>query len=113
MKSVRRTLSIAAGLFALVAAAPAIRQATTYHITKTIPLGTDGGWDYLTVDPDAQRLYISRGGANLVQVVDLKTNTQLGTIDDTRGVHGIALAPEFNKGFTSNGGDSTVTIFDM
>ena len=114
MKSARQIPLIAASVFALVAAAPAIRQAaTTYHVTKSVPLGVDGGWDYLTVDPDAQRVYISRGGANLVQIVDLKTNTQLGTIENTRGVHGIALAPEFNKGFTSNGGDSTVTIFDM
>jgi WD40 repeat protein len=116
MKSVRQIPLLAAGALALMAAIStpaALRQATTYHVTKTVPLGIDGGWDYLTVDPDAQRLYISRGGANLVQVVDLKTNAQIGTIDDTRGVHGIALAPEFNKGFTSNGGDSTVTIFDL
>lgn len=113
MKFVRHVPLLVAGAVALMAAAPSFRQGTTYHVTKTIPLGIDGGWDYLTVDPDAKRLYISRGGANLVQVVDLGTNAQIGTIDSTRGVHGIALAPEFNRGFTSNGGDSTVTIFDL
>ena len=106
-----RTITLVAGALLLTAAA--WRQATTYHITKTIPLGIDGGWDYLTVDSDAKRLYISRGAANLVQVVDLAKGELVGTIDSTRGVHGIALAPEFNRGFTSNGGDSTVTIFDL
>lgn len=102
------------GAAALVAAAPArLTQGTTYHVTKNVPLPGDGGWDYLTVDSDAKRLYISRGAANMVQVVDLATNALVGTIDSTRGVHGIAVAPEFNRGFTSNGGDSTVTIFDL
>ncbi len=112
MKFARMPL-IVVGVFALAAAVPAVRQATTYHVTKSVPLGVDGGWDYLTVDSDAKRLYISRGAANMVQVVDLNTNTLVGTIDSTRGVHGIALAPEFNRGFTTNGGDSTVTIFDL
>ena len=111
MTSIRRFTFLAAGAIVLTAAA--WRQATTYHVTKSVPLGIDGGWDYLTVDADAKRLYISRGGANLVQVVDLNTNAQVGTIDSTRGVHGIVVAPEFNRGFTSNGGDSTVTVFDL
>lgn len=111
MKSLRHITFLAAG--AVLLSAAAWRQATTYHITKSIPLGIDGGWDYLTVDADAKRVYISRGAANLVQVVDLATNALVGTIDSTRGVHGIALAPEFNRGFTSNGGDSSVTIFDL
>ena len=116
MKFVRLIPLVAVGAIALMAALPEVpmlRQATTYHVTKSVPLGIDGGWDYLTVDPDAKRLYISRGGANLVQVVDLNTNALVGTIDSTRGVHGIVVAPEFNRGFTSNGGDSTVTIFDL
>jgi DNA-binding beta-propeller fold protein YncE len=104
----------ALGAVALLAAAPPrLWQGTTYHVTKSIPLPGDGGWDYLTVDSDARRVYISRGSLNQVQVVDLATDRLVGTIDSTRGVHGIALAPEFNRGFTSNGGDSTVTIFDL
>jgi DNA-binding beta-propeller fold protein YncE len=104
---------LVAGAVALMAAAPALRQGTSYHVTKSVPLGVDGGWDYLTADADAKRLYISRGAANMVQVVDLNTLQLAGTIDSTRGVHGIAIAREFNRGFTSNGGDSTVTIFDL
>ncbi|HVZ49026.1 MAG TPA: hypothetical protein VG916_09600 [Gemmatimonadaceae bacterium] len=110
MKPFRRAFFLAAGAVALTAAA---RQGATFHVTRTIPLGIDGGWDYLTFDGDGGRLFISRGGASLVQVVDLKTGKVAGTIDSTRGVHGIALAPELGRGFTSNGGDSTVTIFDL
>ena len=116
MNSVRHIPLTIVGAVALMAALSTpltLRQGTTYHVTKSVPLGVDGGWDYLTVDPDAKRLYISRGAANLVQVVDLNTNALVGTIDSTRGVHGIVVAPEFNRGFTSNGGDSTVTIFDL
>ncbi|MEA3244658.1 MAG: YncE family protein [Gemmatimonadota bacterium] len=110
MTVVRKIALLAAGAVALGAAA---QQGTTFHVTKTIPLGIDGGWDYVTFDPEAGRLFISRGGASLVQVVDLKSGKLSGTIDSTRGVQGIVLAPELGRGFTSNGGDSTVTIFDL
>ncbi|MCC7194376.1 MAG: YncE family protein [Gemmatimonadaceae bacterium] len=110
MKPIRRILIAVSAAAALGAAA---WQGTTFHVTKTIPLGIDGGWDYLTFDSDAGRLFISRGGASMVQVVDLKASKLVGTIDSTHGVHGIALAPEFGRGYTSNGGDSTVTIFDL
>ena len=110
----QRTFSILAfGIAAGLAAAPASGQGTTYHVAKSVPIGVDGGWDYLTADGDAKRLYISRGGANMVQVVDLNTLQLIGTIDSTRGVHGIAVATELGRGFTSNGGDSSVTIFDL
>lgn len=112
MRVFTRTTIAVLGVAVLGAGAPFV-QGTTYHVTKAVPLGIDGGWDYLTVDADAKRLYISRGAANMVQVVDLNTNALVGTIDSTRGVHGIAVASEFNRGFTSNGGDSTVTIFDL
>ncbi len=76
-----------------------------------IPVGGEGGWDYLTVDPDAHRLYISRG--NRVAVVDLEKEAVVGELADTPGVHGIAIVPELGKGFTSNGSDSSVTVFDL
>lgn len=82
-----------------------------YHITKTYKLGGEGGWDYLKFDPDAHRLFISRG--THVMVIDANSGKTLGDIPDTPGVHGIALAPEFNRGFTSNGREGTVTIFDL
>jgi DNA-binding beta-propeller fold protein YncE len=80
-----------------------------YHVTKTIKLGGDGGWDDLTVH--AHRVYISRG--THVMVVDADTGALVGDIPNTNGVHGIAIAPEFDKGFISDGRDNNVTIFDL
>jgi YVTN family beta-propeller protein len=82
-----------------------------YHVTKTLKLGGDGGWDYLTVDSKARRVYISRG--THVMVVDADTGALVGDIPNTNGVHGIAIAAEFDRGFTSNGRDGTITIFDL
>lgn len=82
-----------------------------YHVIKTFKLGGDGGWDYLTLDNSAHRLYISR--ATRVMVIDTESGKQVGEIGDTPGVHGIALVSVLNKGFTSNGREGTVSIFDM
>jgi DNA-binding beta-propeller fold protein YncE len=82
-----------------------------YHVTKTIKLGGEGGWDYLTMDAAARRLYISR--SNRVMVLDVDEGKLVGELSNTPGVHGIALDPKRQHGFTSNGGDSTVTIFDL
>jgi len=82
-----------------------------YHVAKTVKLGGDGGWDYLSVDSKARRVYISR--TTHVMVVDADTGAVVGDIPNTAGVHGIALADELGKGFTSNGRDSSVTIFDL
>jgi YVTN family beta-propeller protein len=92
-------------------AATAIAAASGYHVIQTWKVGGDGGWDYLKVDSQARRLYISR--ATRVLVLDADSGKSLGEIPDTQGVHGIALAPEFGKGFTSNGRENTVTIFDL
>ena len=82
-----------------------------YHVIKTYKLGGEGGWDYLTADPDGHRLFISRG--THVIVLDSETGKTVGDIPDTPGVHGIALAHELGRGFTSNGREGTVTIFDL
>ncbi|MBZ5515897.1 MAG: YncE family protein [Acidobacteriia bacterium] len=82
-----------------------------YRVVKTVPVGGDGFWDYLTVDSQARRLYISH--ATHVAVMDIASDTIVGDIPDTEGVHGMALAPEFGRGFTSNGRANTVTIFDL
>jgi DNA-binding beta-propeller fold protein YncE len=84
---------------------------SAYHVVKKIPLGGDGGWDYLTVDGDGRRLYIAR--SNRVMVVDADKGTLVGEIADTPGVHGIAVARKHNRGFSSNGRDATVTVFDL
>src|SRR6202047_210761 len=82
-----------------------------YHVVATYKVGGDGGWDYLTVDAEARRLYISRG--THVMVIDADSGKSVGDIADTPGVHGIALAPELGRGFVSNGREGTVSIFDM
>ena len=82
-----------------------------YHVIKKLQLGGEGGWDYLTVDSTARRLYISR--STHVMVVDIDTDKVVGDIVDTPGVHGIAIASEVNRGFTSNGRANTATIFDL
>lgn len=85
--------------------------ASGYHLVKTIPVSGDGFWDYLTVDSEAHRLYISH--STRVQVMDTETYAMVGEIPDTQGVHGIALARDLGRGFTSNGRANTVTIFDL
>ncbi|HXJ88134.1 MAG TPA: YncE family protein [Candidatus Binatia bacterium] len=85
--------------------------AAGYHVAQTYKIGGDGGWDYLTADANARRLYISRG--THVIVLDLDSGKTVGDIPDTQGVHGIALAPDLGRGFTSNGREGTVTIFDI
>jgi DNA-binding beta-propeller fold protein YncE len=82
-----------------------------YHVVNTFKVGGDGGWDYLNLDSSARRLYISR--ATHVIVIDADSGKPVGDIPDTPGVHGIALAPELGRGFTSNGREGTVTIFDI
>jgi len=84
--------------------------ASGYSLTKTIPIPGDEGWDYLFVDSEARRAYISRG--TRVVVIDVDSDKIVGEIPDTSGVHGIAIAAELGRGFTSNGRANTVTIFD-
>src|ERR1700730_18578734 len=95
----------------LLAAAAVAAAGPGYHIIATYKLGGDGGWDYLTVDAAARRLYISR--ATHVMVVDTDNGKSVGDIADTPGVHGIALAPELGRGIVSNGREGTVSIFDI
>jgi YVTN family beta-propeller protein len=95
------------GSLAVTAAAPP----SGYHLLKKIPLGGEGGWDYLAFDSPTRRLFISRGAK--VVVLNVDTGTVAGEIANTDGVHGIAFAPEFDRGFTSNGHVGTVTIFDL
>ena len=82
-----------------------------YHLIAKKVLGGEGSWDYLTCDSAARRLYISRG--THVMVVDADSLEVVGDIPNTEGVHGIALAPEFGRGFVSDGRSNTVTIFDL
>ena len=81
------------------------------HVIKTYKLGGDGGWDYLNIDAGARHVFISRGTHVMVMAAD--SGKVVGDIPDTPGVHGIALAPDLGRGFTSNGREGTVSIFDL
>jgi DNA-binding beta-propeller fold protein YncE len=85
--------------------------AEPYHLVKEIPIGGEGGWDYLSIDPDAHRLYVSH--ATKVVVVDTKKDTVEGEITNTPGVHGFAIAPELGRGFASNGREAKASIVDL
>ncbi len=82
-----------------------------YKIANRFHIEGDGGWDYLNVDEATGRIFLSH--ATVVQVIDEKDGTLLGTIPDTKGVHGIAIASDLNKAFISNGRDSSVTVIDL
>jgi YVTN family beta-propeller protein len=98
-------------LVTLLLVTSGLAAAPGYHVVKTYKLGGDGGWDYLTFDPASNRLYISR--SMHVIVIDADSGQPVGDIPDTPGVHGIALAPEFGRGFVSNGREGTVSVFDL
>jgi YVTN family beta-propeller protein len=95
----------------LAFAISSVRAADNYQITKKIPIPGQGSWDYLTVDEGARRLYVSHG--TQVEVLDLDSGAIVGKIENTQGVHGIAIAPDLGRGFVSDGQSSTVTIFDL
>src|SRR6476661_6707414 len=109
-----QVLSLSAAIIGLPFVASRLAQAknpgTEYKILKTVKLGGDGGWDCLTVDSEARRLYISRG--THVMVADADTGQVVGDIPGTNGVHGIAIVRKLGKGFISNGRDNTVSVFD-
>lgn len=81
------------------------------RILKHHPVSGSGGWDYVTVDSQTKKLYISHG--TRVNILNTENGDSVGVILNTQGVHGIALASTFNKGYTSNGLDSTCTVFDL
>jgi len=94
----------------LVTAANCSAQGS-YHFLKEIPITGDGGWDYLSVDSAASRLYMSHGAE--VVVVDLAADTVVGRITNTPGVHGLAPAPELGRGFVSCGRENKAAIVDL
>lgn len=82
-----------------------------YHIVRSIPVGGDGGWDYLEADAAARRLYIAH--ENTVVVIDMDSLKVVGEVANCPGMGGVALAPDLNRGFTANGTDDTVTVFAL
>src|SRR2546423_2405964 len=102
------------GLICLTSSVPAVTPApgaSGYHLIKTIPVPGDEGWDYILVDPDARRVYISHGSH--VVVMNADTYAIEGDVPDTQGVHGIAVIPDLGRGFISAGRANTAVIFDL
>ena len=86
------------------------QEGTGYKVATRYPVPGGGGFDYVTIDSDARRLYLSHG--TQVDVINPDSGQLIGTIPDTPGVHGVALATEFKHGFTSNGRENKVSMFD-
>jgi DNA-binding beta-propeller fold protein YncE len=97
-------------VLALVPAVRAQDPLARYDKVHKLEIGGDGGWDFIEVDPATRRLFVTRG--NRVVVLDLETEKVVGEIPDTPGVHGVAFVADLGRGFTSNGQDSSVTVFD-
>src|SRR5260221_4661018 len=107
--SMKRIIDLTVAIVALASLA-IVAHAQTFKVQK-FSIGGDGGTDYLTAEPGTGRVFVSRG--THVMVVDGSTGKVLGDIPDTPRTHGIALVPKYNHGFTTNGGDSTVSMFDL
>ncbi|HEY4149527.1 MAG TPA: YncE family protein [Chitinophagaceae bacterium] len=105
-------------LLFLLLAAPVLIPVTVgaqtggkFHIVKTFPIASSGGWDYIAVGPGNNRIYVSHG--TQVNVLDATTGDSVGFIPNTTGVHGIAFVPALGKGYTSNGRINNVSVFDL
>jgi YVTN family beta-propeller protein len=97
-------------IFLSLAALCAVADAPGFKVTKKYPVPGDGGFDYITFDSSSNRLYVSHG--NKVDVLDADSGKVLGAVADTPGVHGIVTVPALHRGFTTNGENGTVSVFD-
>jgi DNA-binding beta-propeller fold protein YncE len=100
-----------AALASALLASPAPAGSSGYHLVKTVALGGDGFWDYLGFDPVHRHLFITHG--THVMVLDADSDAVVGDIADTPQVHGVAVATDLGRGFVSDGGDNSVTMFDL
>src|SRR5437870_10692002 len=106
----RHSLTLPALLIAAALTLPSVGQAQAFKVAR-FNIGGDGGTDYLTAEPGTGRVFVSR--ATHVMVIGAGSGKVIGDIPNTPRTHGIALVPKQNHGFTTNGGDSTVTMFDL
>lgn len=107
----KKYFSLAFSGVVLFATMTALRAGELYHFIKEIPIGGEGGWDYLSIESGAHRLYVSH--ATKVVVIDTEKDAIAGEIADTPGVHGFAIAPELGRGFSSNGREAKASIVDL
>src|ERR1700736_3463838 len=98
------------GILLALAAVAMAAEAPGFKVTKKYPVPGDGGFDYIVFDGSTNRLYVSHG--NVVDVLDADSGKVLGKVEATPGVHGIAIVPSLHRGFTPNGGDATISVFD-
>ena len=103
-------LFVLSSLLSAVALVAFAADSTGYKVTSRFHVPGDGGWDYITYDGSANRLYVSHGTE--VDVLDASDGKILGKIEDTPGVHGIAIIPKLHRGFTTNGREAKVSMFD-
>jgi hypothetical protein len=105
----KKVLARCFGLFA-VATMCVAADAPGFKVTKKYVVPGNGGFDYIVFDGSSNRLYVSHGTE--VDVLDADSGAVLGTVEDTPGVHGTAIVPSLHRGFTTNGGNATVSVFD-
>jgi len=103
-------LSTGFWILAAVATLATAAEAPGFKLTKKYPVPGDGGFDYIVFDPSANRVYASHGTE--VDVLDADSGKLLGKVEDTPGVHGIAIVPNLHRGFVTNGGNATISVFD-
>jgi DNA-binding beta-propeller fold protein YncE len=96
--------------FIAIAVLCAAADAPGFKVTKKYPVPGNGGFDYIVFDSSSNRLYVSHGTE--VDVLDADSGKVLGKVEDTPGVHGIAIVPNLHRGFTTNGGNATISVFD-
>ncbi|HEY5042178.1 MAG TPA: YncE family protein, partial [Verrucomicrobiae bacterium] len=110
-----KTLTIIAlsfqAMLGLVVRGADVPASPGYHLLKEIPIGGEGGWDYLTIDEKARRLYVTHD-TNIV-VVDIDAEKITGQIGNTPGVHGFAVVPDYSVGFSSNGKEGRLSLVNL
>lgn len=111
MRTTHRALTLTSFLL-LASFVPAALAQANWTVVKTLPIGGDGGWDYVTVDPQSHRLFVTR--TTHTQVIDADSGKVLGDIPGQTRSHGVAIVPKLNRGFiTDGGGNGAITIFDL
>src|SRR5438874_232008 len=106
----RRLLTACAVLSAIIFAAPGIGHSQAFKVEK-FDIKGDGGTDYVAVEAATGRVFVSR--ATHMMVIEGATGKVIGDIPNTPGVHGAGIVTKVGHGFTTNGGDDTVTMFDL
>jgi len=111
MKSFRVGLVFLLAMAMVSFAAAQVQKPAGYHLLKKHVLGGEGGWDYMALDGKTRLLYVTHGGA--VEILNVDTGVKGEAIANLKGVHGVAFAPERNRGYISNGRGDSVSVFDL